>query len=224
MPAMPAIEVTTPSDAGRRRASAPARCGSRHSEPGSGSSQPARRQLAEAERGERLAQRDAVGIAQVGLVGLEHPADRPAAEDAASEAPALLEPECDGPAACARATRCGDRLDRVDRREHTECAVEATTVGRRVQVRAAPHLGQLRVGARRAAVQVARRRRARPRARPRPSSRRTISNARCSPSPRPGRLVPASRPISNNASSRSSNLDARSSIERVLQVGYLAHG
>ena len=37
----------------------------------------------------------------------------------------------------------GDRLDRVERAEHAEGAVEATAVGRRVEMRPAPDLRQL---------------------------------------------------------------------------------
>ena len=100
-------------------------------------------QLPEPERPERVRQRDAVGVAQVALVVVEHAADRPAAEDSAAEARALLEPEGDHAEAAARRTVGPDRLGCVERAEHAERAVEAPAVRRGVQMRPAPDLRQL---------------------------------------------------------------------------------
>ena len=146
------------------------------------------------------------GSSEVALVVVEHAAHRAAAEYAAPEARALLEPEGHGRDACGAA----DRRRRIasaasSASEHAERAVEAPAVGRRVEVRAAPDLGQIglapeqpaRRGCRPASnvdVEPAPRASSRPRARRRAARRR----------PSPGRFVPAARPISKSVSSRSS--------------------
>ena len=115
------------------------------------------RQLAEPERRERLGQGDAVGVAQIALVVVELAADRAAAEHAAAEARALLETKGDDHETAARRTFGADRLGGVERAEHAKGAVEAASVGRRVEMRTAPDLGQIRLAAGQPAHQVARR-------------------------------------------------------------------
>ena len=185
----------------------------------------ARRQLAVAERGERLAERSR----------RRRRAGRPRRARACrrrARLPKTPRPKR-GPSSSRNATATErrseppstrDRLERVERREHAERAVEATAVGRRVEVRAAPDLGQRRARADERPVQVAGRveRDLEP-GLGHPAGdqleRALLALAEARPV-RAGRSVP----ISNSASRRSSNLDARSSIGRVLQVGYLAHG
>jgi hypothetical protein len=113
------------------------------------------RQLAEPERGKRLGQRDAIGVAQIALVVVELSADRAAAEHAAAEARPLLEPKGDDRQSAVRHRSGADRLHGIERAEHTQCPVEAATVGRRVEMRSAPDLGQIRLAAGQPAHEVA---------------------------------------------------------------------
>jgi hypothetical protein len=92
--------------------------------------------------GERVGQRDTIGVDQIALIGLEHAGHRPAAEHAAAEAAPFLEPERDHlqPAPCSPAGR--NRLHRLQRRDHSQRSVEAAAVGRRVEMRAGHHGGE----------------------------------------------------------------------------------
>ena len=189
----------------------PARCAPRGSSTDRTPSHPVVRQIAESERGEGLAQRHPVAVAQGGLVGLERPADRATAEDAAAEARALLEPEREhgqgpgGPAARR------DRLRHLERREHAERPVEASAVERRVEMRAAPDLGERGVARPRLCRRGCPQDRWRPRGRPRASSRRPTRTRAARRDPRPRRFVPAARPISKSVSRRVRRRAARRS-------------
>ena len=170
-----------------------------------------RRQLAVAERGEGLRERDAVGVEQIALALLEHAAERAAAEAPDAEARALLEAEGhDRERAAGRAA--GARSPRR-RRAPAACRARRRSGPRRAGCRGAsrsrPPAGSGSL----------------PRSRPErlpaasnatssPASRiqpATSSNARCSPGPRPSRFVPAARPISKRTSSRSRMRLARAS-------------
>ena len=76
--------------------------------------------LAQTELDEGLLERDPVGVTQVGLVGLEHAAKRAAAEHAAAESRALLEPKGHGRERPRRPAARRDRLQGIERREHAE--------------------------------------------------------------------------------------------------------
>ena len=142
-PAMPAIELTMPSGAPAwPPATGPARCAPRRS--GRRRVQPAgARQLAVAERRERLRERDPVGVDEVALVVVEHAAHRAAAEIRRARSAGLPRAGTPWPRRCGagRVARA-DRLGRVERQERAERAVEAPAVRRRVEVRPAPDLGQ----------------------------------------------------------------------------------
>ena len=191
---MPAIEVTMPSGAPAAASVGPCSMCASTKHAGGGSSQPARRQLAVAERGERLGQRDAVGV----------DAGRPRRRRASPQTarlPKQPRPKR-GPSSSRNAMTASVRRGGPSRAiasaassasEHAERAVEAPAVGRRVEVRAAPDLGQLGLAAGEPADEVAGRveldlepRLAHP--------ARTSSNARCSPSPgRAGSCRPRGR-------------------------------
>ena len=112
--------------------------------------------LPQPERRERLAERDPVGVDEIGLVGLELAEERPRAEHSAAEPWALLQPERDDGDRPPGTARRLDRRGGLERRDDAERAVEAPAVGRRVEVGAAPDLGQRRIGPRRAPPQVPR--------------------------------------------------------------------
>ena len=135
----PAIAVTTPS--GRPAASSTGPCSmwtSKYARAPSNSGV--------AERAaDRVAERDAVRVAQLQLVGLERADERAAAEERALEAQPLLVGERD------QLDRhvVVERLDDREADEHAEDAVVAAGVGHRVQVRADHQRRARRRGARR---------------------------------------------------------------------------
>ena len=99
----------------------------------------------EAERRERGAHARAGLVDEIEIRLAEAPADEAAAEHAAPEAVPLLVAED------ADRERRAQLLPRKpargrERREHPERAVEATAPGHRVEVRARPHLGRVRIG------------------------------------------------------------------------------
>ena len=112
--------------------------------------------LPQPQRRERLAERDAVGVDEVGLVCLELAEERPRAEDAAPEPRALFEPEGDHRDRAPGAAGGAGSPRRRRGREDAEGAVEAAAVGRGVEMGSCPDLCHRRVGAGRAAEQVAR--------------------------------------------------------------------
>ena len=208
---MPAIELTMPSGAPAAASVGPCSMCSSTKHAGGGSSQPARgsspspsdanasaREMPSASRRSPSSSSSCPQIAR--LPNTPRPKRGPSSRRKAM----TTRPRRGAPPA-------RDRLGGVERAEHAEGAVEAPAVGRRVEMRTAPDLGQIRLAARQA---VPTRLPAGSRVTSRPASRiqpATSSWARSSPGPSPGLLVPAAMPISKSVSRRSRMRRARHS-------------
>ena len=154
---MPAIELTMPSGAPAAASVGPCSMCSSTKHAGGGSSQPARgsspspsdanasaREMPSASRRSPSSSSSCPQIAR--LPNTPRPKRGPSSRRKAM----TTRPRRGAPSA-------RDRLRGVERAEHAEGAVEAAAVGRRVEMRTAPDLGQIRLAAGQPAHQVARR-------------------------------------------------------------------